>query len=272
MKKLNLGFAVIMTAVALLSGGCQKKATMTLKIGATPVPHAELLNLIADDLGKDGIKLEVMEFNDYVMPNTALLAGEIDANFMQHLPYLESNDEWMANLTPVFGVHIEPFGLYSNRYASIGELLAAKPQGAQIALPNDPTNGGRAYLLLEANGLIKLRDGAGITATDLDVVENPNGFKFIAVEAAQLPRTLDDVDAACINGNFAMDAGKTTQDALIIEGSQSPYVNVVVVQNGNETDPRIVSLKKALLSQKVKDYINEKWVNGTSGLSVIPIF
>jgi D-methionine transport system substrate-binding protein len=272
MEKLRIGFVAFAASLVLLAAGCQGKKAETLKVGATPVPHAELLNLIKEDLAKDGIKLEVIEFNDYVMPNTALLSGEIDANFMQHLPYLESNEEWRAVLTPAFGVHIEPFGLYSNRYTGIDELLTAKPQGATIALPNDPTNGGRAYLLLEANGLIKLRDGAGISATDLDIVENPYGFIFKAVDAAQLPRTLEDVDAACINGNFAIDAGKTTQDALIIEGSQSPYVNVVVVQKGKENDARIVALQKALLSQKVKDYIIQKWTDGNSGLSVIPIF
>jgi len=241
-----------------------QRSGSTLSIGATPIPQAELLNLVKDDLAAQGITLRVVEFTDYVQPNTALLSGDLDANYFQHLPYLESNAEWAARLTPVFGVHVEPFGLYSTKYNNIADL----PNGASIAIPNDPSNGGRALLLLQANGLITLRAGAGLTATPRDVVGNPKNFRFQELEAAQLPRSLQDVDAATINGNYAMEAGyNPVRDSLIIEGGESPYANYVVVQKGRENDPAIIALKNALISQKVKDYINRTYDGG-----VVPAF
>jgi D-methionine transport system substrate-binding protein len=237
----------------------------TLTVGATPVPHAELLNLIAADLAAQGITLKVVEFTDYVQPNVALIAGDLDANFFQHIPYLETNKEWSEKLVSAFGVHIEPFGLYSSRYKNTADL----PNGASIAIPNDPSNGGRALLLLQANGLITLRAGVGLTATPRDVTGNPKNFRFQELEAAQLPRSLQDVDAAAINGNYALEAGfNPLKDSLIIEGAESPYVNIVVTQKGKEQDAKIQALKNALLSQKVKDYINGKWSDG----SVVPVF
>ncbi|MDR0289627.1 MAG: MetQ/NlpA family ABC transporter substrate-binding protein [Treponema sp.] len=236
----------------------------TLSVGATPVPHAELLNLIKNDLAAQGISLRVIEFTDYVQPNVAVLAGDLDANFFQHIPYLDSNAEWSARLVSAFGVHVEPFGLYSTKYNDINNL----PNGASIAIPNDPSNGGRALLLLQSKGLITLRDGAGLTATPRDVIGNPKNFRFQELEAAQLPRSLQDVDAAAINGNYALEAGlNPIRDSLIIEGADSPYVNIVVVRKGRENDPAIVALKNALLSQKVKDYINSNYDGGVS-----PIF
>jgi len=236
----------------------------TLTVGATPVPHAELLALVKDDLAAKGITLRVVEFTDYVQPNTALIAGDLDANFFQHIPYLETNNEWSSKLVSAFGVHIEPFGLYSRRHRNIASL----PDGATIAIPNDPTNGGRALLLLQANGLITLRSDVGLTATVRDITSNPKNFRFRELEAAQLPRSLQDVDAATINGNFALDAGlNPLRDALIIEGAQSPYVNIVVVQRGKGQDKKIIALKDALLSAKVKDYINRTY-NG----AVVPVF
>ena len=230
-----------------------------LTIGATPVPHAELLNLIRDDLRRQGITLRVVEFTDYVTPNTALLNGEIDANFFQHVPYLGSNAQWSAGLVSAFGVHIEPFGLYSSKYRNISEL----PNGATIAIPNDPSNGGRALLLLQANGLITLRANSGITPTVRDITGNPKNFRFRELEAALLPRSLQDVDAAAINGNYALQSGfNPVRDSLIIEGAESPYVNIVVVQRGNENDPRIIALRNALLSPKVKDHINRRYNGG----------
>jgi len=237
----------------------------TLTIGATPVPHAQLLALISDDLAAQGITLKIVEYNDYVQPNAALIAGDLDANFFQHVPYLETNAEWSSKLVSAFGVHVEPFGLYSRRFDNIANL----PNGATIAIPNDPTNGGRALLLLQANGLIRLRDGAGLTATPRDVVSNPKNFRFQELEAAQLPRSLQDVDAATINGNYALEAGlNPVRDSLIIEGAQSPYVNIVVVQRGNQQNPNIIALKNALLSQKVKDYITRNFPDG----GVVPVF
>ncbi|MDR2576330.1 MAG: MetQ/NlpA family ABC transporter substrate-binding protein [Treponema sp.] len=234
-----------------------------LSVGATPVPHAELLNLIKDDLAAQGITLKVVEFTDYVQPNVAVLTGDLDANFFQHIPYLDSNEEWKAKLVSAFGVHVEPFGLYSVKYKNINDL----PNGATIAIPNDPSNGGRALLLLQAKGLITLKEGAGLTATARDVTGNPKNFRFRELEAAQLPRSLQDVDAATINGNYALEAGlNPIKDSLIIEGADSPYVNIVVVQKGKEGDSRIVALKKALLSQKIKDYINSHYDGGVAAI------
>ena len=254
-------------ALALILGaavftGCKKEGV--LSVGATPVPHAELLNLVKADLAAKGITLQVREFNDYVQPNEALIAGDLDANFFQHIPYLASNEKWNTNLVSAFGVHVEPFGLYSEKYKALADI----PDGASIAIPNDPTNGGRALLLLQSNGLITLRDGAGVTATAQDVASNPHKFQFVELEAAQLPRSLGDVDAASINGNFALEAGfNPVRDSLIIEGADSPYVNIVVVRKGSESDSRIKALEAALRSQKVKDFINTTY-NG----AVLAIF
>jgi len=246
------------------AGPRAERSDSILKVGATPVPHSVLLALIRDDLAAQGITLELVEFTDFVTPNMALQAGDIDANYFQHVPYLETNPEWAAQFVPVFGVHVEPFGLYSSRFNNISEL----PDNAIIAIPNDPTNGGRALLLLQANGLITLREGAGLRATSRDIASNPRNFRFRELEAPQLPRSLQDVDAATINGNFAMQAGfNPVRDSLIIEGAESPYVNVVVVRRGMENDPRITALKNVLLSQKVRDFINATYDGG-----VVPAF
>jgi D-methionine transport system substrate-binding protein len=235
-----------------------------LTVGATPVPHAQLLNLVKEDLAAQGITLRVVEFTDYVQPNMALIAGDLDANFFQHIPYLESNAEWSSRLVSAFGVHIEPFGLYSRRHRNI----AALPNGASIAIPNDPSNGGRALLLLQANGLITLREGVGLTATPRDIVSNPKNFRFQELEAAQLPRSLQDVDAATINGNYALEAGlNPLSDSLIIEGAQSPYVNIVVVRRGSEQDAKIIALRNALLSPRIRDYITRNYAG-----AVAPVF
>ena len=267
MKKLLVS---LLTAGALIltvnqtveAGGNKDKAGTVLTVGATPVPHAELLNLIKDDLAAQGFTLKVVEFTDYVQPNSALIAGDIDANFFQHIPYLESNDEWKAKLVSAFGVHVEPFGLYSEKYKNINSL----PNGAVIAIPNDPSNGGRALLLLQAKGLIKLSSDS-LTVTIRDITDNPKNFKFRELEAAQLPRSLSDVDAATINGNYALEAGfNPLKDSLIIEGADSPYVNIIVVQKGKENDAKIIALKNALLSQKIKDFINQQYNGGVAAV------
>jgi D-methionine transport system substrate-binding protein len=255
------GAPVLALNPALEAKGNADKASSTISVGATPVPHAELLNLIKSDLAAQGITLKVVEFTDYVQPNVAVLAGDLDANFFQHIPYLDSNEEWSAKLVSAFGVHVEPFGLYSSKFKNIADL----PNGASIAIPNEPSNGGRALLLLQAKGLITLRPGAGLTATPRDVTGNPKNFRFRELEAAQLPRSLQDVDAATINGNYALEAGlNPLKDSLIIEGADSPYVNIVVVLKGKENDPKIIALKNALLSKKVKDYINSHYDGGVS--------
>ena len=229
---------------------------VVLKVGATPVPHAEILEFIKPDLEKEGIDLQIVQFTDYVTPNSALNDGSLDANFHQHKPFLDSliNDRGYA-LTPIANIHVEPIGLYSSKFKNIDEL----PNGAVIAIPNDPSNGGRALLLLEAEKLIKLADSTNLQATELDIVENPKELKIKPVEAALLPRTLGDVDAAVINGNYALQAGLNSAGALILEGAQSPYANILVVQSSKVDDENLQKLKNVLQSQKVKDFILEKY-------------
>jgi len=260
MKKIGIILVLSLFAVATLFAGGAKEKANELTVGATPEPHAEFLNLIVDDLAKEGITLKVVEFTDYVTPNKALEDGQIDANFFQHIPYLESfNDEQGYHLVNAGGIHIEPIALYSRKVSSLSQLSS----GSTIAIPNDPTNGGRALLLLESAGLITLKAGAGITATPIDIATNPKNLKFHEIEAASLPRVLDDVDAAIINGNYAIPAGlKANSDGLIVEGSDSPYVNVVAVKEGRENDAAIKSLVKALQSDKIKNYVKENYPNG----------
>ena len=252
-----LGAALALSAVT---------AQTVLKVGATPSPHAEILNLIKDDLKAQGIELKVVEFTDYVTPNEALNSGDIDANYFQHLPYLESfNKDRNFNLVSAGGIHIEPLAIYSGtkkgakKYAKLADLKAK----ATIAIPNDPTNEGRALLLLQSAGLITLKANAGLTATPKDIASNPKKLKFKEVEAASLPRVLTDVDAAVINGNYALDAGlSASKDGLFVEGADSPYVNIVAVKKGKESDPAIQALVNALKSDKVKNWIKTKYPNG----------
>jgi D-methionine transport system substrate-binding protein len=266
MKKFAILASILLIAGAVLFAAGSQEQVNTLTVGATPEPHAVLLNLVADDLAEEGITLKVIEFTDYVTPNKALEDGQIDANFFQHIPYLESfNDEQGYHLVNAGGVHIEPIALYSRKHDSIDSFA----NGASIAIPNDPTNGGRALLLLEAAGLITLSDDAGIAATPYDIVANPKNLNFHEIEAASLPRVLDDVDAAVINGNYAIPAGlKANQDGLAVEGSDSPYVNIVAVKEGSENDPAVQALVKALQSKEVKDYIAATYPNG----EVIAVF
>jgi D-methionine transport system substrate-binding protein len=270
MKKATLSLliasALIFGAIPdALAAGNTQRSDAVFTIGATPVPHAELLNFIRDDMAAQGFTMRVIEFTDYVQPNMALISGDLDANFFQHIPYLETNAEWRERLVSAFGVHIEPFGLYSSRHRSIADL----PNGASIAIPNDPSNGGRALLLLQSNGLITLRPDVGLRATPRDITGNPRNFRFQELEGAQLPRSLGDVDAATINGNFALQAGLSPlRDSLIIEGPESPYVNIVVTQRGRDQTPAMEALRRTLLSQRVKDHILRTWSDG----SVVPAF
>lgn len=259
MKK-NLSLLLVFAVVAMIFVGCEKSEdTSVLKIGASPEPHAEMLKLVVDDLASQGITLEIIEFTDYVTPNEALESGQILANFFQHLPYMNSfNAEKGYHLVNAGGIHIEPMALYSKKIKSMEEL-----NNATIAIPNDPTNEGRALLLLESAGLIKLNPAAGITATPIDIVENPLNIKFTELEAATLPRVLADVDAAVINGNYAIPAGLIAKvDGLYVEGADSPYVNIISVKDGNQSDPRIVALVKALQSKEIADFIATRYPNG----------
>ena len=268
MKKVLLTFAALLTVAALAVGcGGEKKPAadtkkdagkkITLKIGATPVPHAEILNLIKPILAKDNINLEIIEFNDYVKPNMSLNDKELDANFFQHKPYLDKFiSERKMKLVSLVAVHIEPMGIYSKKLKDIKNV----PNGAKIAIPNDPTNGGRALNILAKAGLLKMKDGVGINGTAADIQDNPKGLKITEIEAALLPRSLDDVDLSVINSNFAMQANlNPTKDALFVEPKDSPYANIVVVREGDEKKDAMQKLKKAITSPEVKKFIADKY-------------
>ena len=255
-------FCAIAAALCLAS---QASAGTVLRVGATPTPHAEILAQVKDDLKARGIDLQIVEFTDYVTPNIALNDGDLDANYWQHLPYLDTfcKDRGL-NLAAAATVHVEPMGLFSKKIAKGAQL----PDGAVIAIPNDPTNGGRALLLLQSAGLITLAEGSGLSATELDVEKNPHNFKFRTLEAAQLPRSLDDVDAAVINGNYAIPAGfNPAKDALIVEGADSPYANVIAVRAGDENKPEIQELIKALQTDKIERFILDTYQG-----AVLPAF
>ncbi len=246
-------------------GGDAQKAT-TLKIGATPVPHAEMLAEVKSDLKDKGITLEVIEFNDYVQPNIALNDKELDANFFQHEPYLNDfvKEHKEMKIKNVAGIHVEPMGIYSHKIKQLSELS----DGAKVSIPNDPTNGGRALLLLEKANLLKLKDGVKETATVQDIAENPKNLAITEVEAAQLPRTLDDVDISVINTNFAMNADlNPVKDALFMEDKTSPYVNIIVVREGDENRAEIKELISALQNDKMKKFIEEKYKG-----AIVPAF
>jgi len=253
MKKIIALASIVLAAASVY-------AQSVLKVGATPEPHAEILNLVKEDLAAKGIELKVVEFTDYVTPNDAVEAGDIDANFFQHIPYLESfNKEKGYHLVNAAGIHVEPFALYSNKIKKLADVK----KKATIAIPNDPTNEGRALLLLQEAGLITLKKDAGITATPLDIAKNPKKLKFKEIEAASLPRILGDVDAAVINGNYAIPAGLSAKkDGLFVEGSSSPYVNVIAVKAGNENKEEIKALIEAVKSEKVRNFVSERYPNG----------
>ncbi|WP_370840940.1 MetQ/NlpA family ABC transporter substrate-binding protein [Gemmiger formicilis] len=244
-------------------------AGTTLKVAASPTPHAEILNVAKDILAEQGIDLEVIEFTEYVQPNLVTESGEVDANYFQHKPYLDGfNVEQGTHLVSVGAVHYEPFGIYPGKSSDLENIA----DGATIAIPSDTTNEARALQLLAAQGLITVRDGAGLTATINDITENPHNIKFEEIEAAQLPRTVQDVDFAVINGNYALAAGFSVKnDALATEDASSEaaqtYANVLVVKEGRENDPAIQALYAALTSDKVKDYINSTYDG-----AVVPIF
>lgn len=228
-----------------------------LSVAATPVPHAELLEFVKPALAKEGVELDIKVFTDYVQPNVQVADGQLDANFFQHKPYMDSfNTERKTDLVSVGLVHVEPFGAYSTKLKSIDELK----DGAQVALPNDPSNGARALLLLQAQGLIKLKDPSDILATARDVSENPKNLRFRELEAATLPRVLPDVDIALINTNYALEAGlNPVNDALFLEGEDSPYANLVATTGAKKEDPAVQKLVKALQTDAVREFIQEKY-------------
>ena len=236
-----------------------------LKVGASPVPHAQLLQLVKDDLKNENVELEIIELTDYVTPNLLLDSKELDANFFQHKPYLETfSKEKNLKLVSAGNVHVEPLGVYSKKVNKIENLK----KGGVVAIPNDPTNGGRALILLHNNGIIKLKNPQDLLATEFDIVENKNNLKFKSLDAAQIPRALNDVDLAVVNGNYAIEAGlNPLTEALIIEGKESPYANLIAVREGDEKKEDIQKLVKALQSEKVKVFIENTYKGG-----VVPAF
>ena len=240
-----------------------------ISVAASPTPHAVILNGPVKDLLKEqGYTLDVQEFTDYVVPNTATEEGEVDSNFFQHGPYLESfNEERGTHLTSVVAVHFEPFALYAGRTASLDDLV----EGSIVAVPNDTTNEARALLLLEQEGLLTLAEDAGINATIRDITDNPLNLDFQELEAATIPSVLADVDIACINGNYALNAGLSLDDALALEASDSlaaeTYANVLVVREGNENLDKVQALAAALTSEENRAFIEE-----TFGGAVVPVF
>ncbi|HEY8888911.1 MAG TPA: MetQ/NlpA family ABC transporter substrate-binding protein [Clostridium sp.] len=272
MKKLLSVLLLSIVVIFTISGCAAKKEVAAptkvtadkkiIKVGASPVPHEEILEVVKPLLAKEGYTLQIVEFTDYVTPNTALADGTLDANFFQHIPYLEDFCKTKkVDLTYTVKVHIEPMALYSTKYKKLSDIK----DGASIAIPNDPTNGARALRVLEKAGLLKLKAGALISKND--ITENPKNLKITELEAPQLPRVLADVDAAVINANYAIEAKLNLTDALAVEAKDSPYANILAVRAEDKNKPYIQALSKALNSPEVKKFIQDKYKG-----AVIPAF
>lgn len=257
---------LVAAAAALIAGfSTAALAGTPLSVAATPVPHADILKLVSVDLKAAGYDLRIIEFSDYVSPNLALDAGEVDANYYQHLPFLNASVEARKlKVVPVKPIHILPMAAYSKRVKNLKDLK----KGAQVTIPNDPSNGGRALLLLEDAGLIKLKKNVGVKATVLDIVSNPKRLRIREVEAAQVPRTLDDVDLAVVNSNYAIGVGlNPVKDSIFLESKTSPYAVVVATRPGHEADAKVQALVKALTSDKVRKFMIDQYKG-----SVVPVF
>ncbi|XXX78294.1 MetQ/NlpA family ABC transporter substrate-binding protein [Sorangium sp. So ce134] len=266
--------ALLLSVMALLSG-CKKPdepagagGSRTLKVGATPVPHAEILRAAAPLAEREGVKIEVVEFTDYVQPNIALSDGQLGANYFQHVPYLERFcADRKLSLSSAAAVHLEPLALYSTKHARLEDL----PEAAQVTIPADPTNGSRALKLLAEHGLLRLREGVGSAATVKDVIDGPRKLALREIDAEQQPRTLADVDAAVINGNYFLEAQKNLKlDAKVLASESAkgnPYANVLAVRKGDESRPEVQALIKALHSEEVRRFIESSY-----GGAVVPAF
>ncbi|HLO03028.1 MAG TPA: MetQ/NlpA family ABC transporter substrate-binding protein [Symbiobacteriaceae bacterium] len=280
MKRISALLLASVLSVGILAGcGAKKEETTTaptptkaalttIKVGAVPVPHAEILKHIQPAAEKEGLKIEIVEFTDYVQPNLALADKQLDANYFQHVPYLNTfSADRKLSLASVGPVHLEPLGLYSTKVKSLAEIK----EGAQIAIPDDPSNTGRSLVLLAQQGLIKLKDGVGVKATPADIVENPKKLKITLMNAEVLPRTLADTTASIINGNYYLEAEKTLKlNATVLareSAKENPYANIVAVRKGDEARPEIQKLVKLLQSDDVKKFIEQTY-NG----AVIPAF
>ena len=251
-------FAGLGASAALISAPALAQ-DKPIKIGATGGPHAEILEQVTKLAEKEGLKLQIVEFSDYIQPNAALAAGDLDANSYQHQPYLDAQVKDRGYKLVSVGTTITfPMGIYSKKIKSLKDLK----NGARVGVPNDPTNGGRALLLLQAQGVIKLKADAGLKATPLDIIDNPKKLKIVELDAAQLPRSLDDFDAAAINGNYAESAGLSpTKDGIAIEAPKGPYVNVIAVRVEDKDKPWVAKLIKAYHSPEIKKFILEKYKN-----------
>jgi D-methionine transport system substrate-binding protein len=269
MKKITAIILTLVLALGLFAGCGKNTDEKTIVVAASPTPHAEILEIAKQELEKEGYTLVIKKFNDYVVPNTATEDGEVDANYFQHQPYLTTfNAEQGTHLVSVASIHYEPFGIYAGNKNSIADLA----DGDKIAIPNDGSNRARALLLLEAQGIIKLKDGVGVEATALDIVENKLNLDIVEMEAAQIANVRDSVALAVINGNYALSAGLNAgKDAIATEDAASvaaqTYANILVVKEGNEESEKIQALVKALTSQAVKDFINNTYAG-----AVVPIF
>ncbi|WP_207460786.1 MetQ/NlpA family ABC transporter substrate-binding protein [Azospirillum sp. SYSU D00513] len=251
--------------VALLAGAATlglalSASAETLKIGVTPGPHAKIMEKVKTIAAKDGLEIQIMEFSDYVVPNQALADGDLDANSFQHQPYLDNQTKDRGyDLVSVAKTVVFPMGIYSKRVKTLAEL----PEGAKVAVPNDPTNGGRALLLLQSQGLIKVNPAAGLKASPIDITENPRKIQIMELDAAQLPRSLDDVAAAVVNTNYATEAGlDPVKDPIARESLDSPYANVIVVRKADATKPWVEKLVKAYQNDEVKEFVQSS-VKGT---------
>ncbi|PAF43880.1 MetQ/NlpA family ABC transporter substrate-binding protein [Helicobacter sp. 11S03491-1] len=256
MKKM-ISFLLVIATFHILSAE-------VIKVGATPIPQAQILRFVIPALKKEGIDLKVIEFTDYVTPNLALADKSLDANFMQHKPYLDKiNKDRNLHLIGIAKIHVEPLGFYSKKIRSINELK----NGASIGIPNDPSNEGRALILLHDKGLITLKDPKNLYANEFDIIKNPKNLKIKPLDAAMLGKSLHDLDGAIINGNYALQAGLKTKDAIFTEGIESPYANILVVREGDENRPAIIKLKNALQTKEVKKFILDTYQG-----EIIPAF
>ena len=269
MKKIASILLVLVLSLCLLTAcSGSSDADKTITVGASVTPHAEILRAVEAELAEQGYTLTVVEYNDYVLPNTATESGELDANYFQHQLYLtDFNANNDTHLVSVASIHYEPFGVYAGKVSSLDALT----EGSTIAIPNDGTNEARALYLLEAEGLITLKEGVGFTATVLDIAENPLNLNIEELEAAQLVRALEDVDVAVINGNYAIQGGLKVADALAVEDASSDsaqtYANILVVKEGNEELEKIQVLAAALQSEAVRTFMEESYAG-----AVVPIF
>ena len=252
-KRLFLHAAVALAAASTLTAHAQD----AIKVGVTAGPHAQIMEHVKQVAEKDGLKIQIIEFSDYVQPNAALASGDLHANSYQHAPYLDAQVKDRGyKLVKLANTANFTIGLYSKKVKSLSDLQ----QGAKFGIPNDPTNGGRVLLLLQEQGLIKLKPDAGLKATPLDVIENPKKLKFVALDAAQLPRSLDDLDASAINTNFAMSAGmRPKQDALVLERADGPYVNILAVREADLQQPWAQKLVKAYQSEATRTFVEKQF-------------